>query len=139
MDAAPEGLMTVRATARRLGRSEEQVRRYLREGRIEGKRMGGQWFIVESSVKVPERQGPSIPAASAQRSSSGERSHDNGMQPIASKLAHDSPLSQIANEVAQEEARDITPILAAIRDRRAGIHRHSGHLLDLDHILGQVR
>lgn len=35
----------VNEAARILGRSTEQVRRYLREGRLTGRRMGGQWFI----------------------------------------------------------------------------------------------
>jgi len=38
-------LFTVAEAAQRLERSTEQVRRYLREGRLEGRRMGGQWFI----------------------------------------------------------------------------------------------
>lgn len=43
-------LITVAETARRLNRSTEQVRRYLREGRLSGKRIGGQWFIESSAV-----------------------------------------------------------------------------------------
>jgi excisionase family DNA binding protein len=43
-------LITVAETARRLSRSTEQVRRYLREGRLTGKRIGGQWFIETSAV-----------------------------------------------------------------------------------------
>ena len=38
-------LVSVAEAARRLERSTEQVRRYLREGRLTGKRIGGQWFI----------------------------------------------------------------------------------------------
>jgi hypothetical protein len=33
-----------------LDRSTEQVRRYLREGRLRGRRLGGQWFIEESAL-----------------------------------------------------------------------------------------
>lgn len=40
-----QGLVSVAEAAGRLGRSTEQVRRYLREGRLTGKRIGGQWFI----------------------------------------------------------------------------------------------
>jgi hypothetical protein len=40
---------TVADAAARLDRSTEQVRRYLREGRLLGRRIGGQWFI-ESEV-----------------------------------------------------------------------------------------
>ena len=38
-------LVTVADAAVRLSRSAEQVRRYLREGRLTGTRIGGQWFI----------------------------------------------------------------------------------------------
>lgn len=45
-------LMTVADAARELSRSTEQVRRYLREGRLAGRRMGGQWFIERSAVSA---------------------------------------------------------------------------------------
>ena len=51
-----EGHITVNEAARRLGRSTEQVRRYLREGRLEGKRIGGQWFIRETALLYRTRQ-----------------------------------------------------------------------------------
>jgi excisionase family DNA binding protein len=38
-------MLSVGDAAKRLERSTEQVRRYLREGRLKGQRMGGQWFI----------------------------------------------------------------------------------------------
>lgn len=38
-------LVTVADAAVHLSRSAEQVRRYLREGRLTGTRIGGQWFI----------------------------------------------------------------------------------------------
>ena len=38
-------LLSVADAARRLDRSTEQVRRYLREGRLTGRRIGGQSFI----------------------------------------------------------------------------------------------
>ena len=40
-----DSLITVGDTAKLLGRSTEQVRRYLREGELLGRRLGGQWFI----------------------------------------------------------------------------------------------
>ena len=51
--------LTVNEAARRLGRSIEQVRRYLREGRLPGQRIGGQWFIEEAALATwrPERRG----------------------------------------------------------------------------------
>ena len=45
-----EGYVTVNEAAQRIGRSTEQVRRYLREGRLAGKRLGGQWFIREAAL-----------------------------------------------------------------------------------------
>jgi excisionase family DNA binding protein len=46
------GMITVAEAARRLGRSLEQVRRYLREGKLKGQRIGGQWFIEEASLET---------------------------------------------------------------------------------------
>lgn len=43
-------LLSVGEAARELSRSTEQVRRYLREGRLTGRRMGGQWFIDQSAL-----------------------------------------------------------------------------------------
>ena len=43
-------LVSVADAARRLDRSTEQVRRYLREGRLTGRRIGGQWFIDASAL-----------------------------------------------------------------------------------------
>jgi len=45
-----KGYIKVTEAARKLGRSTEQVRRYLREGKLEGRRIGGQWFIKETAV-----------------------------------------------------------------------------------------
>jgi excisionase family DNA binding protein len=45
-----QGLVTVPDAARLLSRSTEQVRRYLREGRLEGRRFGGQWFIERAAL-----------------------------------------------------------------------------------------
>src|SRR5439155_4148401 len=44
------GYATVNEAARKLGRSIEQVRRYLREGRLPGRRIGHQWFIEEEAL-----------------------------------------------------------------------------------------
>lgn len=45
-------LVSVADAARSLNRSTEQVRRYLREGRLAGKRIGGQWFIEAAAVNT---------------------------------------------------------------------------------------
>src|SRR5918994_6628196 len=44
-------LITVAETAKLLGRSTEQVRRYLREGELPGRRLGGQWFIDRADAE----------------------------------------------------------------------------------------
>jgi excisionase family DNA binding protein len=51
-----EGMITVAEAARRLGRSLEQVRRYLREGKLKGQRIGGQWFVEEASLPLRYQQ-----------------------------------------------------------------------------------
>ena len=52
-------LVSVAEAAQRLGRSTEQVRRYLREGRLGGRRFGGQWFIEVAALEAfrPARRG----------------------------------------------------------------------------------
>jgi len=44
-------LLTVAQAARLLNRSTEQVRRYLRENRLPGQRLGGQWFIERQALQ----------------------------------------------------------------------------------------
>jgi hypothetical protein len=52
VDRPPESsLVSVADAARTLDRSTEQVRRYLREGRLTGRRIGGQWFIDASALR----------------------------------------------------------------------------------------
>ena len=50
-----DGYVTVNEAARRLDRSIEQVRRYLREGRLRGQRIGQQWFIEETALAAWHR------------------------------------------------------------------------------------
>jgi len=61
-----EGMITVAEAARRLNRSIEQVRRYLREGKLRGQRIGNQWFIEERTLEVPHGE-PLIPAELVER------------------------------------------------------------------------
>ncbi len=51
-----DGLMTVAETAKLLRRSTEQVRRYLREGDLPGRRLGGQWFVDRDDAETFARQ-----------------------------------------------------------------------------------
>ena len=46
-----QDLVSVADAARTLARSTEQVRRYLREGRLTGRRIGGQWFIDATGLR----------------------------------------------------------------------------------------
>ncbi|MFQ5878947.1 MAG: helix-turn-helix domain-containing protein [Dehalococcoidia bacterium] len=50
MEPAAEGELTVSEAAQYLGRSLEQVRRYLREGRLAGYRVGNQWFVPAAAL-----------------------------------------------------------------------------------------
>ncbi|MGH9203259.1 MAG: helix-turn-helix domain-containing protein [Vicinamibacterales bacterium] len=59
-----DGYVTVAEAARQLGRSIEQVRRYLREGRLPGRRIGQQWFIEEDALTT---RGPGQGRASTPR------------------------------------------------------------------------
>jgi excisionase family DNA binding protein len=47
--------VSVHEAARLLDRSTEQVRRYLREGRLTGRRIGGQWFIDRAELDTFQR------------------------------------------------------------------------------------
>ncbi len=48
-----QGMITVAEAAKRLNRSTEQVRRKLREGKLRGQRIGGQWFVEEQWLARP--------------------------------------------------------------------------------------
>jgi excisionase family DNA binding protein len=61
-----EGMITVAEAARRLNRSTEQVRRYLREGKLKGQRIGNQWFVEERTLEAP-RDKPLVPAELVER------------------------------------------------------------------------
>jgi excisionase family DNA binding protein len=57
-----EGMITVAEAAKRLDRSIEQVRRYLREGKLKGQRIGNQWFVDEASLETGGKElAPLIP------------------------------------------------------------------------------
>jgi len=66
-DNIMEGYVTVAEAARRLDRSIEQVRRYLREGKLPGRRIGLQWFIEEGALEgwAPPRRAAGVSEAVA--------------------------------------------------------------------------
>lgn len=51
MTAVSDDMVTVAEASKILGRSIEQVRRYLREGKLPGQRIGGPWFIERDALK----------------------------------------------------------------------------------------
>ena len=67
VDNIMEGYVTVAEAARRLDRSIEQVRRYLREGKLPGRRIGLQWFIEEGALDgwAPQRRAAGVSEAVA--------------------------------------------------------------------------
>lgn len=66
MDDNTGELLTVAEVAERLGRSIEQVRRYLREGKLPGRRIGQQWFVearaLEGESETADRVGEAAAA-----------------------------------------------------------------------------
>jgi excisionase family DNA binding protein len=52
-----DGKLSVHEAATRLGRSTEQVRRYLREGKLKGQRIGNQWWIDSSDLALMAGKG----------------------------------------------------------------------------------
>jgi len=56
--AIAEDLITVAEAAKILNRSIEQVRRYLREGKLPGQRIGQQWFIPRGALDSLGRKAP---------------------------------------------------------------------------------
>ena len=79
MEYEIEGFITVPEAAQRLSRSTEQVRRYLREGKLAGRRIGNQWFIREPAVLYQTRPAD----AEAQRQESPQ---EDGGQPTKGRL-----------------------------------------------------
>jgi excisionase family DNA binding protein len=61
-----DGMITVAEAARRLNRSIEQVRRYLREGKLRGQRIGNQWFVEERALEAAHGE-PLVPPELVER------------------------------------------------------------------------
>jgi len=108
-----EGMVTVAEAARRLGRSLEQVRRYLREGKLKGQRIGGQWFVEEASLPL-RYQLPSGPSASIK-------------EPV---------VMMEANRLTEEE---IEALIKRVDANREAIRRRLGRDLDVVDMLRRSR
>jgi len=108
-----DGMITVAEAARRLGRSLEQVRRYLREGKLKGQRIGGQWFVEEASLGV--RYQPSRWTV--------QRVREVGVVTEAPKLSKE----------------EIDALIKKIDANREAIRRRLGHGFDISRIIEESR
>jgi excisionase family DNA binding protein len=108
-----DGMITVAEAAKRLGRSLEQVRRYLREGKLRGQRIGGQWFVEEASL--PLRYQPSRGTT----------------QPI-----REVGVVMEAGKLTKEE---IDALIKRIDENREAIRRRLGRGLDLTEMVEMIR
>ncbi len=108
-----DGMITVAEAAKRLGRSLEQVRRYLREGKLRGQRIGGQWFVEEASL--PLRYQPSRGTA--------QRIREVGVVMEAGKLTKE----------------EIDALIKRIDENREAIRRRLGHGFDVVELLRRSR
>lgn len=50
-------LLTVARAARLLGKSRDTIYRWLNEGRLEGRRVGGRWLVYGDAVEAKWREG----------------------------------------------------------------------------------
>jgi excisionase family DNA binding protein len=108
-----DGMITVAEAARRLGRSLEQLRRYLREGKLKGQRIGGQWFVEEASL--PLRYEPSR--------GTGQRIREVGVVTEAPKLTEE----------------ELDALIKRINENREAIRRRLGHGLDIVKLIEESR
>jgi len=56
----PGETLTIKEVARELGRSLEQVRRYVREGKLPAKKLGMQWFVSRRAPETFQGNGSSV-------------------------------------------------------------------------------
>ena len=120
MDHEMEGYITVPEAAQQLSRSTEQVRRYLREGKLAGRRIGNQWFIREPAVlyqtrpvetEAPRQEGPTEdrgrPAMRDERMELYERicSHREEIRRHWEAAGVSVDVAELVRELREEEAR----------------------------------
>ena len=108
-----DGMITVAEAAKRLGRSLEQVRRYLREGKLKGQRIGGQWFVEKASLET--RYQPSRGTV--------RRIKEGGMVMEAPKLTKE----------------EINALIKRIDENREAIRRRLGHGFDISRLIEESR
>ena len=56
----PGETLTLKEVARELGRSLEQVRRYVREGKLPAQKLGMQWFVSRRALEAFQGNGGSV-------------------------------------------------------------------------------
>ncbi len=108
-----DGMITVAEAAKRLGRSLEQVRRYLREGKLKGQRIGGQWFVEEASLGIryqPSRR--------------------------ANARINEQSIAMEAPKLTKEE---IDALIKRIDANREAIRRRLGHGFDISQLIEKSR
>lgn len=108
-----DGMITVAEAARRLGRSLEQVRRYLREGKLKGQRIGGQWFVEEASLPLRYQPSPGT----------GQRIREGSVVTEAPKLTKE----------------EIDALIKKIDANREAIRRRLGHGFDISRLIEESR
>jgi len=108
-----DGMITVAEAARRLGRSLEQVRRYLREGKLKGQRIGGQWFVEEASLPL----------------------HYQPSRETARRIREGSVVME-APKLTKEE---IDALIKKIDANREAIRRRLGHGFDISRLIEESR
>ena len=80
------GMLTIKEVAAEFDRSIEQVRRYVREGRLPARKMGMQWFVDPGDVeefRAGRRGGDSEEVA---RSGTVERPADGDLPPFLRRV-----------------------------------------------------
>jgi len=108
-----DGMITVAEAARRLGRSLEQVRRYLREGKLKGQRIGGQWFVEEASLPLQyQPYGGAV-----------QRIREVGVLMETGKLSKE----------------EIDALIKRIDENREAIRRRLGHGFDISKLIEESR
>ena len=95
-----EGMITVAEAARRLNRSIEQVRRYLREGKLRGQRIGNQWFVEGSAIqhRVSSRYEQQMEVLHRIRENRAAILRESGVQP---------PAAEAIRQVREERLRHL--------------------------------
>jgi excisionase family DNA binding protein len=90
-----DAMIGVGEAARLLNRSTEQVRRYLREGKLPGRRIGGQWFVERGALRTSE-PGLFREAAVAYRPS-GSRAMDSRGNTMEMRTTVENLIARINN------------------------------------------